>query len=43
MKQVSAQHVFFTVDQLMVEQEEAALLHFALPDNSSQLTRVDQV
>lgn len=43
MEQVSAKDVFFTEDQLVVKQEEAALLHFALSDDSSQLTGVDQV
>ncbi|TNN88877.1 hypothetical protein EYF80_000755 [Liparis tanakae] len=42
-EQVSAQDVFFTEDQLVVEQEEAALLHFALSDDSSQLAGVDQL
>lgn len=41
-EQVSAQDVFLAEDELVVEQEEAALLHFALSDNSSQLARVDQ-
>lgn len=43
MKQVSAKDVFFTKDQLVVKQKEAALVHFALSDDSSKFTRVDQV
>lgn len=42
-QQVSAQHVLLAEDQLVVEQEEAALLHFALPDDPRQLAGVDQL
>lgn len=40
-EQVSTQHVFFTEDQLVVKEEEAALLHFSLSDDTSKLSRVD--
>lgn len=42
-EEVSAQNVFLAVYQLVIEEEEAALLHFALTDNPGQLSRVDQL
>lgn len=42
-QQVSAQYILLAEDQLVVEQEEAALLHFALPDDPRQLAGVDQL
>lgn len=42
-EQVPAQDVFLTEHQLVVEQEEAALLHLALSYDSRQLTGVHQL
>lgn len=42
-QQVSAQDILLAEDQLVVEQKEAALLHFALADDPRQLAGVDQL